>query len=244
AAEADAKTRAEAETRAKADADRKRNAEAAEIALGLTSTDRQRLQVALTALGYDTRGSDGAFGPRTREMIASWQAKRSEPATGFLASHQQQALLRDAASAVGKFDEVQKKAQEDAKAASVAAASARAAPPPAQQQAAAAPAPAATAGSVPYDGRWSGMVELANGHAQPISATLQNGAGRGGFRNARCGGDVTFDIAITPDGKFTVVFAGYNNQCQQVTNTFNGVVRNNVLTFHFQRGGATFTLRR
>ena len=30
-------------------------------------------QIALSAQGFDTRGSDGTFGPRSREMIAAWQ---------------------------------------------------------------------------------------------------------------------------------------------------------------------------
>ena len=43
------------------------------------ATDRQRLQLALTSLGFDTRGTDGFFGPRSREMIAAWQKARRSP---------------------------------------------------------------------------------------------------------------------------------------------------------------------
>jgi peptidoglycan hydrolase-like protein with peptidoglycan-binding domain len=75
---------------------RKAAAETTETALRLTSVDRQRLQVALTVLGFDTRGSDGVFGPRSREMIASWQRARSQPDTGFLSAAQPEALLREA----------------------------------------------------------------------------------------------------------------------------------------------------
>ena len=60
-------------------------------------------------------GSDGAFGPRTRQMVASWQKGRNEPDTGFLTAAHQQALLRDAAPAVAKFDDDQKKQEEEAK---------------------------------------------------------------------------------------------------------------------------------
>ncbi|HEX2886235.1 serine/threonine-protein kinase, partial [Vineibacter terrae] len=74
----EAKRRAEAEARAaeaqvRADADAKRQAEAAEIALRLSDQDRKRVQVALSSLGYGTQGTDGTFGPRTRQMIAAWQ---------------------------------------------------------------------------------------------------------------------------------------------------------------------------
>src|SRR5882757_3843318 len=100
-ADDEAKQRADAETRQKAEAAadaaaQKAAAETAETALQLTSADRQRLQMALTVLGFDTRGSDGVFSPRSREMIASWQRARSQPDTGFLSAAQPEALLRDA----------------------------------------------------------------------------------------------------------------------------------------------------
>jgi serine/threonine protein kinase/peptidoglycan hydrolase-like protein with peptidoglycan-binding domain len=100
-ADDEAKQRADAEAKQKADAAadvaaRKAAAEAAETALQLTSADRQRLQAALTVLGFDTRGSDGVFGPRSRDMIAAWQRARSQPDTGFLSATQPEALLREA----------------------------------------------------------------------------------------------------------------------------------------------------
>lgn len=69
--------------------------EATETALNLSATDRRRIQVALTAQGFDTRGTDGAFGPRSREMITAWQQAHKHPATGYLTAAQSQAL-RDA----------------------------------------------------------------------------------------------------------------------------------------------------
>jgi peptidoglycan hydrolase-like protein with peptidoglycan-binding domain len=69
--------------------------EAEEAALKLTVADRQRIQVALTAAGFDTRGTDGAFGPRSREMIAAWQRVHRYAATGYLTAAQNQALLRE-----------------------------------------------------------------------------------------------------------------------------------------------------
>jgi len=71
------------------------SAEAAETALNLSTTDRRRIQVSLTAQGFDTHGTDGAFGARTREMIAAWQQAQKHPATGYLTAADSQAL-RDA----------------------------------------------------------------------------------------------------------------------------------------------------
>jgi serine/threonine protein kinase len=69
-----------------------------EEALQLIPADRQRIQTILTSLGYDTRGSDGTFGQRSREMIAAWQKARGHAATGYLTAAQVPALLREAPS--------------------------------------------------------------------------------------------------------------------------------------------------
>ena len=112
AAEAQQKAAAEAQQKAAADAAAQKAAEAAETALRLSTVDRQRIQVALTSLGFDTHGADGVFGPRSREMITDWQRARSQPTTGFLIAAQQQALLSEAAPALSKYDDDQKKAEE------------------------------------------------------------------------------------------------------------------------------------
>jgi len=88
-------------------------AEAAEAALHLGPVDRQRIQVALTAQGFDTRGSDGVLGPRSREMVTAWQTARGLPASGFLDAAQRQRLIGESAAAVAKFDADQKKAAEE-----------------------------------------------------------------------------------------------------------------------------------
>ncbi len=120
-AEATAKQVAEAEAKAKADAEAeaaaRKAAETAEAGLRLAAPERQRIQVALSSQGFDTRGSDGTLGPRSREMIAAWQKARNQPATGFLDGTQHQALLREAAPALQRYDEEQKKKEEEAKAA-------------------------------------------------------------------------------------------------------------------------------
>jgi peptidoglycan hydrolase-like protein with peptidoglycan-binding domain len=119
AAEAEAKRKAEADARkadedkAKADAEAKRQAEAAEATLRLGEPDRKRVQVALTALGFDTRGADGAFGPRTRAMIAAWQKKQTALETGYLTAPQFAALRQQAAPAIARFDEEQKSQEDD-----------------------------------------------------------------------------------------------------------------------------------
>jgi len=102
--EAEAMKKAEAEFRQKAEAEAaaKKSAEAAETALQLAPRDRQRIQVALTSLGFDTHGTDGVFGPRSREMILGWQRARNQPATGFLTAAQQEALLKEAVPALAK----------------------------------------------------------------------------------------------------------------------------------------------
>jgi serine/threonine protein kinase len=131
-ADAEAKQKADAEAKQKADAEAaaQKTAEAAETALKLSQLDRQRLQVALTSLGFDTQGFDGVFGPRSRDMILGWQKARSQPATGFLTAAQQQALLGEAAPAVAKYDDELKKADAAAKARAAAAPSPAPAPAP------------------------------------------------------------------------------------------------------------------
>jgi serine/threonine protein kinase len=102
--EAEAMKKAEAEFRQKTEAEAaaKKSAEAAEMALQLALRDRQRIQVALTSLGFDTHGTDGVFGPRSREMILGWQRARNQPATGFLTAAQQEALLKEAVPTLAK----------------------------------------------------------------------------------------------------------------------------------------------
>src|SRR5262249_17871908 len=111
-AELAAKKRLEDEARAKAEADERRAAEATEMGLHLLPADRQRAQAAPTALGFDTGGIDGVFNPRTREMIASWQRGKGYTTSGFLTNIQYQALLREAAPALARYDEEQRKVEE------------------------------------------------------------------------------------------------------------------------------------
>jgi serine/threonine protein kinase len=140
-AAAEAQQKADAVAKLKADAEaaaHKTAAEAAEVGLHLGLGDRQHIQVALTSLGFDTQGVDGVFGPHSRAMITGWQQARNYPATGFLTASQQQALLGQAAPALAKFDDDQKKKTEAAAKAAEAEAKAQA---EAAEQAARAPQP-------------------------------------------------------------------------------------------------------
>ena len=160
-ADSEAKVKAEAE---KAAAKQKEEAEAAEKGLRLEQADRQRVQVALTSLGFDARGTDGVFGPRSRAMIAGWQQKAGAPATGFLTPMQREELVRTAAPAIARWEEEQKKAEEQKKledekkkadAAKAAAVATPAAPSPPTQSAPALPTPTSARVAAP-DGLWRG----------------------------------------------------------------------------------------
>ena len=86
--------------------------EAAEAALGLSPYDVERLQVALTAMGFGV-DVDGRLSSDTRAMIAAWQSARGNPATGYFDTEQHKALLREAADAVAKYDGEQKRGKGD-----------------------------------------------------------------------------------------------------------------------------------
>ncbi len=51
-------------------------------ATGMTKADRQELQRLLTARGFDTGGTDGVIGARTRAAISAYQTSLGLPATG------------------------------------------------------------------------------------------------------------------------------------------------------------------
>jgi serine/threonine protein kinase len=209
-AEAD-RQKAEAERqKAEAEAKVRVEAEMAEKALRLEPADRQRLQVALTSLGFDTRASDGVFGPRSREMISAWQKARNLPATGFLSAGQQKSLLKEAAPALTKHDE-QKKTDEEAKARlAVAVPTSNAAggsPAPTQPRVAAAPSNATA-----YDGTYTGDVNIGgiSGTASRATMALQvtNGRGAGTLTSPGCSPS-QFSLVVSAAG--SVSGEGYLN---------------------------------
>jgi peptidoglycan hydrolase-like protein with peptidoglycan-binding domain len=180
--EARQKAEADAAAKFRAEEDEKKAAEMAENGLRLPVLERQHLQVALTALGFRTAATDGNFGTRTREMIAAWQKTHNDPPTGYLTGAQSQALLRDAAPAIARFDEEVKKLEERKKAdeeKGKAEAAARAAPPPMPAPAAAPPSVASAAPRSGPDGPWHGTM-----HCTP----------------SRNGGEITIPLFINVSG--------------------------------------------
>ncbi|WP_185803607.1 peptidoglycan-binding domain-containing protein [Pontivivens nitratireducens] len=63
-------------------------AEAREQQLNLSRSERRQIQQNLVALGYNTRGVDGIFGPGSRSAIAAWQQSEDFTASGFLSRGQ------------------------------------------------------------------------------------------------------------------------------------------------------------
>ncbi len=58
---------------------------------GMTKDDRIELQQRLTARGFDTGGTDGVIGPKTRDAIGAYEASRglavtNEPSLALLRS--------------------------------------------------------------------------------------------------------------------------------------------------------------
>ena len=93
-----------------AEEEARRSAEPGEADLRLTYRDRQRLQVALSSLGFDVGAIDGAFGPRTRQMIRARQIKSGNISTGFFTAPQKNALLNEGAPAIAKWEDQQRRA--------------------------------------------------------------------------------------------------------------------------------------
>jgi peptidoglycan hydrolase-like protein with peptidoglycan-binding domain len=181
--------------------------------------DRQHAQIALHALGFTTGSTNGSFGSRTREAIAAWQKSRNEATTGYLTGAQNQALLRDAAPAIARFDEEQKKleearkkAEEDkAKGEAAARAPAPVAVPPTPAPSSAAPVPAApsVAAVAPRsgpDGHWAGTyhcTQSRGGGAEfnaRFQVTLSGGAGtwiRPGSESGTMVGNQSLSIKVS-----------------------------------------------
>ena len=222
-AEAEAKIKADAAAAADkavtALAKLKEEGEMAEKALRLEQPERQRLQVALTSLGFDTRGTDGLFGPRSREMISSWQKARNLPATGFLTGTQQQALMREAAIALSKYDDEQKKVEErknaevtKRKAEEETRARLAVAPSPAAIAPPTASPPAVVSSSSSPDGLWRGTYACtAVSTTSPRSYTLDlklrlaNGTSSGGGVLPDASNDRTMDIHVSVSPRIVTV---------------------------------------
>lgn len=212
-AAAEAKAKAEAESGAAATTKPREEAQSAENALRLEHADRQRLQVALTSLGFDTGGTDGLLGSRSREMIAAWQKAHNRPPTGFLTAVQQQALLKEAAPAVSKYDE-QTKADEEAKARAATPPPTSSTPTPSQGE-----TPSASPSSIAnrsattaFDGSYSGQGST-GGHSGSasrsfVSLQVANGRGSGTIDSPGCS---TSRFSVTVSSTGSVSGEGYLN---------------------------------
>lgn len=194
-ADQEATARAAAEA-AVAEARRLReDAEAAEAGLHLAPVDRQRLQVALTVQGHDTHGTDGMFGPRTREMIAGWQRKSGATATGFFTMAQRDALLRAAAPAVARWEEDRRKAEEDRKKAELAKLAPPVDPP-------APPTSARTQSAAEaYDGIYSGTSLYAR-ERLAARVRIDHGSGAGTIAAPGCE-DSSFSMTVSATGEIS-----------------------------------------
>ncbi|MCW5735450.1 MAG: protein kinase [Enhydrobacter sp.] len=199
---AEEEKRRQLELRAAAELEARKRAEAAEAALGLMPSDRALVQVALASLGFDAGGVDGAFGSRSREMIAGWQKARNQPPTGFLTDSQKPELLREAAAAVQKFEEEQRK-KADESAARKAGAGLNA--PAATSLTPGTVQPVPVAASI--DGSYAGALTTSTVGGPLISMlfnatfTLANGRVTGEVNERRCG-TFKFSLPSTPAGEF------------------------------------------
>ncbi|TAJ24283.1 MAG: hypothetical protein EPO67_23800 [Reyranella sp.] len=210
--------------------DERKAAEAGEAALRLGLPERQKLQIALTAAGFDTRGSDGTFGPRSREMIAAWQKARNQPATGFLTAAQNQSLLREGAAALAKLEEEKKKAEDDRKK---------------LDEEAKARAPVVA----PFDGSYagaftpSGTVGPTSGGSHAITLRVAGNDGAGTMVSARCG-SAPITIRISAAGDVTGEASGLDASCSRFPLAVQGRVANGrlQLTFSGAAGRGTATL--
>ncbi len=178
--------------------------DAVEAALKLADIDRRRIQAALTAKGFDTLGTDGAFGPRTRQMITNWQKSRNEPATGFLTATQAALLSQEGQSALAKIEDERRKAEaERQKAAAAPSAPSSASPPPAT---------AASADSLRFDGTWPAQLSCepsksAAAYIIHLTMTIRNGELTGHYVG-RDGSQTAFKGRIQPDGSAMIAVDG------------------------------------
>jgi peptidoglycan hydrolase-like protein with peptidoglycan-binding domain len=204
-------------------------AEAAEAALGLTTTDRQRIQIALAAVGFPPGVSHGVFGARTREMIAAWQRKTGRAVTGYLTADAQRELLRDAPQL-----------QEQPSAAKRAA-------PPAQDQASAAK------GATKCDGSFS--AQMCRGAFQgfppscwQVALTIRNGAIEGSWTARGTTEPQTLNGSVGTGGEVQITYLGIGQQTyvnQRFTVAMTGRVADGVLTAAGRAGtnGRDFSIR-
>ncbi|MFM2278137.1 MAG: hypothetical protein RLZZ444_368 [Pseudomonadota bacterium] len=69
----------------------------------LNREGRHEIQGRLTSLGYDTAGTDGSFGPRSRNAISAWQQDNGAPVSGYLSEDQVELIRQQSATAYAQW---------------------------------------------------------------------------------------------------------------------------------------------
>ncbi len=72
-----------------------------EASIGLSRTQRVKIQRQLTVLGYPTGVADGLWGSKTRGAISQWQKKNKLTATGYVTARQVNLLAEQSGGSVG-----------------------------------------------------------------------------------------------------------------------------------------------
>lgn len=72
------------------------SAASVEAQLGLTRTQRIRIQQQLTLLGYPTGVADGLWGSKTRAALRLWQKAAKQPVTGYVTTRQVRLIAEQA----------------------------------------------------------------------------------------------------------------------------------------------------
>ena len=208
----------------------KKKAEVTETALRLGDKDRQKIQVALTSLGFATGNPDGSFGLRSRQMIAAWQEKNNAPATGFLSAAQRDQLFQNAAPAIARWEVEQKKLDDEkkkadeAKAAAAAPATAVATPAPS------APAVASTSGGA-FDGSYTFSLDLGSGLRRTGKIRITHGRGVGATVNPGCG-NIAIAFTVSPAGDVAGSWDGFlDNTCKRYSYVLAGSAQNGRIRF-------------
>jgi hypothetical protein len=101
------------EGKPKSNAEVREQAKRAEADLNLSEQDRKKVQMFLTTLGFNTNGTDGAFGARTRAMITAWQKTQGLPETSYLTKAQFATLQQQASAALANFEQSQRRVKEN-----------------------------------------------------------------------------------------------------------------------------------
>ncbi len=76
------------------------SAASVEASIGLSRTQRVKIQRQLTVLGYPTGVADGLWGSKTRGAIIQWQKKNKLTATGYLTARQVNMLAEQSGGSV------------------------------------------------------------------------------------------------------------------------------------------------